>query len=173
MTSDPVRSETITDLESRIVLQRAFRSAMSNVAAAVSVVTTVQNGRPHGTTVSAFMSLSMNPPQVLVSLDRTSALLGRLHVGSLLGLNVLASHQAEVAMRFASKDADRFAELPWRLEHGAPALADRHAWLAGRVYRRVEAGDHVLVLADVLHAEQGEEAPLTYWRRSFGTHQGS
>lgn len=172
MTSDPVRSETITDLESRIVLQRAFRNAMSNVAAAVSVVTTVQQERPHGTTVSAFMSLSMNPPQVLMSLDRTSGLLARLHVGSPLGLNVLAAHQEEIAVRFASKDADKFADIPWRLEHGAPVLADRHAWLAGRVYRRVDAGDHVLVLADVLHAEQGDEAPLTYWQRSFGTHRG-
>lgn len=169
MASDPLG--TIADLETRLALQQAFRSAMSNVAAAVSVVTTVQEGRSHGTTVSAFMSLSMNPPQVLVSLDRTSGLLARLHVGSTLGLNVLAAHQEEVAMRFASKDADKFAGIDWSLEHGAPALADRHAWLAGRVYRRIDAGDHVLVLADVLHAEPGDREPLTYWRRSFGTHE--
>ena len=117
------------------------------------------------------MSLSMNPPQVLMSLDRTSGLLTRLHVGSRLGLNVLAAHQDQIAVRFASKGIDKFADIPWRLVHGVPVLSERHAWLAGRVYRRIQAGDHVLVLVDVLHAEGGEHAPLTYWQRTFGTHQ--
>ncbi len=152
-------------------LQQDFRAAMGRVAGAVTVVTTQdERGHPHGTTVSAFTSLSMEPPMVLVSLDVRSDLLDRLEVGSPLGVNVLAAHQDQVALRFATKGGDRFADLGWRSDHGAPALVDRHAWVAGRVARLVEAGDHVVVLVDVVHAEEGHQAPLTYWQRTFGTH---
>ncbi len=148
-----------------------LRAAMGQVATAVSVVTTVQDDRPHGTTVSAFMSLSMDPPMVLVSLDSTSTLLSKLDIGRAIGLNVLAAHQDQVALRFASKDDDKFADIGWRLEHGAPMLADRHAWVVGQVADLVNAGDHVLVLIDIVYAEIGGQAPLTYWQRTFGTHQ--
>ncbi len=152
--------------------QRALRSAMRNVASGVSVVTALgEDGHPHGTTVSAFMSLSMAPPMVLVSLDRTSNLLSRLSVGSSVGLNVLAAHHDQIALRFAGKAADKFAGIGWRLEQGAPALLDRHAWVVGTVSDLITAGDHVLVTIDVVHAESGAQAPLTYWQGTFGTHR--
>jgi flavin reductase (DIM6/NTAB) family NADH-FMN oxidoreductase RutF len=155
------------------VLQKSFRSAMGNVAAAVSVVTTVHDGAPHGTTVSAFASLSMDPPMLLVSLDNRSKLLAKLHVGSLVGVNVLAAHQEHVAMRFAGRGDDKFLDVPWQIENGAPALTERHAWVALRVARLVVAGDHTLVLGDVEAADVTTSRPLTYWQRTFGTHQSS
>ncbi len=162
---------TTTVLDPSQVLQRAFRGAMGNVATAVSVVTTQDESGPHGTTVSAFSSLSLSPPMLAVSLDRTSSLLARLDPGVPIGVNVLAAHQDQIALRFATKGADKFDGIDWRTEQGAPALTDRHAWVAGRVNAFVAGGDHVLVLVDVLHAESGTQAPLTYWQRSFGTHQ--
>lgn len=153
------------------VLRKSFRAAMGNVAAAVSVVTTLDGGTPHGTTVSAFASLSMEPPMLLVSLDRTSNLLARLRVGSIVGVNVLAAHHDQIGLRFAGKGDDKFVDVPWQLEDGAPALVDRHAWVALRVATLVEAGDHVLVLGDVLNANTSGQRPLTYWQRTFGTHQ--
>lgn len=151
-------------------LQQDFRAAMGNVAGGVVVATTQDDRGPHGTTVSAFTSLSIEPPMVLVALDVRSSLLDRLGVGSPLGVNVLAAHQDQVALRFATKGHDRFADVGWSSDHGAPALDDRHAWIAGRVARLVEGGDHVVVLVDVVHAAAGEQAPLTYWQRTFGTH---
>ncbi|MBW9207498.1 flavin reductase family protein [Mumia sp. zg.B17] len=153
-------------------VQHAFRAAMSHVAAAVSVVTVLEDGVPHGTTVSAFMSLSMEPPMMLVSLDARSSLLTRVRLGSRVGVNVLADGQSPVATRFATKGGDRFAELAWQVEDGAPALRERHAWVALDVDRLVPAGDHVLVLGHVRAAETGtaHPRPLTYWRRAFGTH---
>jgi flavin reductase (DIM6/NTAB) family NADH-FMN oxidoreductase RutF len=155
----------------RAVLQKSFRAAMGNVAAAVSVVTTIHDGGPHGTTVSAFASLSMDPPMLLVSLDNSSNLLTKLVVGSRLGVNVLAAHQDQVALRFAGKGDDKFLDVPWELEDGAPALLDRHAWVALTVEQLVVGGDHTLVLGAVEAADTRDAAPLTYWQRTFGTHR--
>lgn len=149
----------------------AFRQAMGNVAAAVSVVTVLHDGVPHGTTVSAFASLSMEPPMMLVSLDAQSRLLSRLEIGSIVGVNVLAAHQDQVALRFARKGGDKFADIGWRPQDGAPALVERHAYVSLSVNRLVEAGDHTLVLADVRTADVSANAALTYWQRTFGTHQ--
>jgi flavin reductase (DIM6/NTAB) family NADH-FMN oxidoreductase RutF len=152
------------------VLQKSFRAAMGNVAAAVSVVTTFHDGAPHGATVSAFSSLSMDPPMLLVSLDNRSRLLAKLEVGSRIGVNVLTADQEHVAMRFAGKGDDKFLDVPWQLEDGAPALTERHAWVALTIARLVVAGDHTLVLGDVEAADAATSRPLTYWQRTFGTH---
>lgn len=148
-----------------------FRVAMGHVAAPVAVVTTLAGGRPYGSTVSAFMSLSMEPPMLLVSLDNRSSLLGRLAVGAPVGTNILASGQSDVARVFAAPGVDRFAAVAWSLADGAPALADTHAWVAGRVGSLVPAGDHTLVLVDVLAAAYDSREPLVYHRRTYGTHQ--
>ena len=151
-------------------LQDAFREAMASVAAPVSVVTTHVGGRPYGTTVSAFASLSVAPPMLLISLQDSSHLLSLLHVGTRFGVNVLAASQAALAGRFASRAEDKFAGVDWVLEDGAPSLLGSHAWVALEVGRLVPAGDHVLVLGDVVRAVTRDDQPLTYHRRSFGTH---
>lgn len=153
------------------VLQKAFRGAMAQVATPVSVVTTQTPAGVHGTTVSAVASLSMEPPMMLISLDRRSRLLSSIDIGTVLGVNILASGQEPLASLFAGKDRDGFAGVDWTMRRGAPALADCHAWVALRATRLVEAGDHVIVLSDVIDAETGEGDPLTYWRRTFGTHR--
>ena len=154
-----------------LTLEQAFRRAMGNVVAAVSVVTTLVGGEPYGSTVSAFGSLSMNPPMMFISLDNRSTLLSRLRVGTLAAVNVLAAHHDRVALRFAQRAEDKFAGLTWSEVHGSPALEDRHALVSARVAQLVPGGDHTIVLADVLAADVTPSAPLSYWRRTFGTHQ--
>jgi flavin reductase (DIM6/NTAB) family NADH-FMN oxidoreductase RutF len=151
-------------------LETEFRAAMRHVASPVAVVTTYADDRPHGSTVSAFMSLSMQPPMLLVSLDNRSALLSLLSVGSPLGVNILASGQSDLATLFATRGADRFGSVAWTLRDGCPALDDTHAWVATRVGRLVEAGDHTLVLADVIGAAHDTREPLVYHQRVYGTH---
>lgn len=148
----------------------ALRDAMGNLSTGLTVVTTSSGGAPHGTTLSAVMSLSMDPPMVLLSLSRTSSLLARLQRGGQFGINVLAAHHDQVAIRFSRDLHDRFADLKWE-DEGAPRLADAHAWVLAEVSSTVPAGDHVLVLGDVITAEASEGRPLTYWQRTFGTHQ--
>lgn len=161
-------------IEPDAALQLAFRAAMGNVAGPVSVVTTHAAGKPAGTTVSAFVSLSMDPPMLLVSLMRGSYLLSLLSVGSVIGVNVLGAHQDGLAQQFTGRHDERFKGVDWVLVDGAPALAGAHAWISLRVARLVPAGDHVLVLGDVIDAASEDldapGTPLTYHRRSFGTH---
>lgn len=151
-------------------LETALRSAMANFATGLTVVTTSDGGRPHGSTLSGVMSLSMDPPMVLLSLARTSSLLARLQRGGRFGVNVLAAHQDQVALRFATKVHDRFADIGWS-DEGAPRLDDVHAWVLADVTQTVPAGDHVLVIGSVVQAEAGPHRPLVYWQRTFGTHQ--
>ena len=151
-------------------LEGDFRRAMANVAAPVSVVTTDVGGTPVGATVSAFDSLSMQPPLMTVALQRSSRLLSWLTTGARLGVNVLGSTQAAVAMRFARHDLDRFAGVTWSLVDGAPRLEGTHAWIVLDVLERLPAGDHVVIGA-VVSAERGIGAPLTYHDRIFGTHR--
>ncbi|MFI6284836.1 flavin reductase family protein [Streptomyces sp. NPDC051018] len=152
-------------------LQSAFRAAMAGVCTPVCVVTTVDRGRPHGTTVSAVASLSMSPPMVLVALDRGSGLLSLVRHTGRFGLNVLASGQSDLALRFARKDADRFAGTTWSAEPGSARLAGIAAWVRCEVAELVGGGDHIIVLGSVVDATSTDVAPLTYHARTFGTHQ--
>ncbi|MFD1858827.1 flavin reductase family protein [Aeromicrobium camelliae] len=152
-------------------VQAGLRQAMANLTTGLCVVTTSSGGgRPHGTTMSGVMSLSMDPPMVLLSLARTSSLLARLSRGGTFGVNVLSAHQDQIALRFSKDVHDRFADIPWD-DAGAPRLADAHAWVLADVSSLVPAGDHMLVLGDVVAAEAAGGRPLSYWQRTFGTHQ--
>src|SRR5437870_5774242 len=103
---------------------------MASVPAPVTIVTTVVDGRPHGSTVSSFASLSLDPPMVLVALDLGSGLLRLLRRTRRFAVNVLSSEQRELALAFARKGGDRFGEVAWSMSGGLPRLAGVAAWLA-------------------------------------------
>src|SRR4051812_1052350 len=149
----------------------AFREVMAGVPTPVSVVTTLRDDRPHGTTVSAFTSLSMAPPMLLVALDRGSDLLARLAIGQPFGVTVLGAGQAGLAAAFARKGADKFTGIDWRADDGAPRLLGSPGWLACTVTQLVDGGDHVVVLGTVVRAAAAGGPPLTYHGRTFGTHR--
>ncbi|MDV7353670.1 flavin reductase family protein [Rhodococcus oxybenzonivorans] len=147
-----------------------FRDLMASVCTPVSVVTTVDRDRPHGTTVSAFASLSVDPPMILVALDRESALLALVREHRMLGLNVLSCEQAALAATFARKGDDKFDGVEWTLRAGVPHITGAAGWLAGEVSTLVDGGDHVVALVRVLELATGDGPPLTYHNRTFGTH---
>jgi flavin reductase (DIM6/NTAB) family NADH-FMN oxidoreductase RutF len=152
-------------------LSHQFRAVMAGVATPVSVVTTLVDDDPYGTTVSAFASLSMTPPMVLVSLDRGSTLLAAIRRSNRLGLNVLGHHQARLALTFAGKGGpDKFTGVGWHVDHDLPRLPGSPGWLSCTVGDFVDGGDHVIVLGDVVRAETRDVPPLTYHGRAFGTH---
>jgi flavin reductase (DIM6/NTAB) family NADH-FMN oxidoreductase RutF len=150
-----------------------FRSVMGQVCTPVSVVTAFDGHRPHGTTVSAFASQSLDPPMVLVSLAATSRLLSCLELGGRFALNVLSVTQADLAMRFAGTHEDKFRDQTWDLVHGAPCLLDAAAVMVCEISERLAVGDHVIVCGTVLHADSASVQPLTYHGRSFGTHSAA
>jgi flavin reductase (DIM6/NTAB) family NADH-FMN oxidoreductase RutF len=146
---------------------------MARVCTPVSVVTALDGDRPHGTTVSAFASLSLAPPMVLVSLDRGSDLLELVRTTGRFAVNVLSREQAEIAMRFARKGADKFHEVDWQLEAGMPRLGGTCGWLCCAVSGLVDGGDHVIALGRVTAAQAYSREPLTYHAWTFGTHSAT
>jgi flavin reductase (DIM6/NTAB) family NADH-FMN oxidoreductase RutF len=147
-----------------------FRDLMAAVAAPVTVVTTAVDGAPYGTTVSAFASLSLHPAMVTVALDRASAVLARIGSSGRFAVNVLAAGQDDLALGFARRGADRFAQVDWHEDHGLPRLAAAAGFLACEVSATVEGGDHLLLLGTVTHAHTAPAPPLVYAYRTSGTH---
>lgn len=163
---------TSASMRSGAAAQQAFRDVMAAVASPVAVVTAMDGSRPYGTTVSAFTSLSLTPPMVLVSLDERSRLLAVIRRSGRFGLNVLGAHQAPLASVFARSGPDKFDGVGWSPSGELPRLPDAAAWIAAEVADWVDAGDHTVLLAHVTAAEPGEGSlkPLTYHQRFFGTH---
>jgi flavin reductase (DIM6/NTAB) family NADH-FMN oxidoreductase RutF len=146
-----------------------FREALAGVCTPVSVVTSHHDERPHGTTVSAFCSLSMQPPMVLVSLDRNSDLLAMVTQSRVFGINVLSHGQQDLALNFARKGTDKFDGVGWELHRGVPRIAGAATWLVCSLAQLHEGGDHLVAIGLVEHAESGPGDPLLYRYREFGT----
>jgi flavin reductase (DIM6/NTAB) family NADH-FMN oxidoreductase RutF len=106
---------------------------------------------------------------ILVSLDQNSDLLKIIQESGRFGVNVLASGQQSLATTFARKGADKFAGVAWYMDHGAPRLAGKGQWLVCRTDQLITAGDHVIIIGLVVHADTHSFEPLLYRQRAFGT----
>jgi len=153
-----------------VIGSEEFRSALASVCAPVTVVTAMDDARPHGTTVSAFSSLSLQPPLIMVALDRDSDLLAIVRDARKFGVNLLTHFQDELALRFAKKGRNKFSGVQWRAENGVPRLMAGSGWLACELHDMVHAGDHEIAIGLVVAAEPIGGAPLIYQNRKFGTH---
>lgn len=147
-----------------------LKDVMAGVCTPVAVVTAMDGARPHGTTVSAFASLSMTPPMVLVCLERGSELLRIIRETEQFGMNILGSAHSDLATTFARKGLDKFDSVDWDLRSGVPKLVGTSGWLACVVSQLVDGGDHVIAFGRVKEATAADIQPLTYHKRKFGTH---
>lgn len=161
-----LRDDDVSD--GKVMVERdAFREALGAVCTPLAIVTSQLAARPHGTTVSAFCSLSLAPPLVLVSLDRTSRLLAMIRTTGRFGINVLEHGQHALATRFATKHDDKFADVAWSMDHGLPRIHGAGSWIACQLENLLEGGDHEIVVGLVEHAEQRARNPLLYQHRTF------
>lgn len=124
----------------------AWRCFMRNWPGGVAVVTSALNGRPAGCTLNSFISVSLCPPLLLVSLARSSRTFAVIAVTGTFAINVLAGHQRRLAERFATGADDKFAAVRCRWESGIPVLEDTSATAICDVERVIDAADHALVL---------------------------
>src|SRR5271168_1783870 len=159
------------ETESPLVPIDQFRSVMTQVASAVSVVTCALDGAPHGATVSAFASLSMEPPMMLVALNRHSGLLRIILQARRFRINVLSADQQEIATWFASeRSPDRFIGPRWRYDDGLPLIFDAQARITCALGEVLHGGDHVILLGYVKDAAAQPRPPLVRYARTFGTY---
>ena len=149
-------------------LPDAFREAMAHVVSPVTVVTTMVDGVAYGSTVSAFASLSVHPPMVMLALDDRGAFISHARAAGRIGVNVLSQTQAETALVFASRGrTDRFDAVEWVADEGLPRLVGTAAWLRCDDVQFLPGGDHTVLLATVTAAETYGPDGLAYYRRSF------
>jgi len=147
----------------------AFRDVIGRFASGVTVITASCAGVDYGMTASAVTSLSLQPPMLLVCINRANATYRAVSRSRVFAVNILGEGQAELAGRFASSDADKFVDvevLAGRL--GAPLLADALATVECRVTEHFAGGTHEVFFGRVVVACAREGAPLTYFRGSFG-----
>ena len=147
----------------------AFRSLLGRFASGLSVVTTVdQTGRDVGMTVSAFASVSLEPPLVLICVARDASVFNELTAAHYVVVNILAAEQESLSRRFAGPVSHRFDGLGYsRAKTGAPILDDVLAWCECRVVQRHEAGDHLLLVAEVERGAVQDHKPLLYYRGGY------
>ena len=140
----------------------AFRRTLGMFATGVTVLTTRVGEQVHGMTANAFMSVSLRPPLVLVSIDRRARLGALLHQGTRFGVSVLEARQTGLSDRFAGRVTDHVPEATFEVVHETPLVEGALAHLVARVVRSYWGGDHSLFLGQVEFARYGEGRPLLF-----------
>ena len=151
------------------ITQDEFRAALSQFASGVTVVTTKDlAGALHGITVSAFCSVSLDPPLVLICVEKEAASHHVFMESGVYVVNILSSGQADMSERFASLVADRFAGVDFSLNiDGIPILANCLANLECRVKAESDGGDHSVFVGEVEKVTLAEGDPLIYFRGDY------
>jgi flavin reductase (DIM6/NTAB) family NADH-FMN oxidoreductase RutF len=140
-----------------------FRRTLGMFATGVTVITTKRGEQVHGMTANAFMSVSLRPPLILISVDRRAKMNALLHEGVRYGVSVLEAGQAAVSDRFAGRSADTDAPEPvFEIVSDTPLVQDALANLVARVVRSYWGGDHSLFLGQVEYVRYGDGAPLLF-----------
>jgi flavin reductase (DIM6/NTAB) family NADH-FMN oxidoreductase RutF len=154
------------------IISDEFREAMRFWASGVTIVSAEYAGARHGMTVSAFFSVSITPPIVLVSLSWGSRTRDLVQKSNAFGITILTSQQQDLSDRFAgrySEDTDRFDGLQtFKLSTGAPLLMGGLAYFDCRVVSAVDIGEHTLYIGEVVAVCPGQAGqPLLYYDRGY------
>jgi flavin reductase (DIM6/NTAB) family NADH-FMN oxidoreductase RutF len=140
----------------------ALRRTLGMFATGVTVITTLKGEQVHGMTANAFMSVSLEPPLVLISVDRRTKMCGMLHEGSHYGVSVLCESQAALSDRFAGRPCDDCPNPRFDLIRETPLVDGALAHFVARVERSYWGGDHSLFLGRVEYARQHNGTPLLF-----------
>lgn len=151
------------------VTPNEFRSALRHLATGVTIVTTRDTeGRPSGLTASAFTALSLEPPLVLVCIDREAAAHPALEQHGWFAVNMLAAGQEPLSRQFAASGGDKFAGVAFREGQASlPLLDGVLVALECRIVDRHQGGDHTIFVGQVEGASMGAGSPLVYFRGAY------
>lgn len=149
--------------------QQELRRVLGHFAAGVTVVTTVSgDGRPYGLTATAFTSVSLEPPLVLVCVDKHSESHPHFHASGVFAVNFLGVDHEHLSRRFAVSGGEKFKDLAFRFGvTGAPVLTEALGYLECRTVEVFEGGDHSIFLGKVEAADAHEGEPLIHFRGTY------
>lgn len=146
-----------------------LRRIMGHFATGVTVITTKdKDGALTGLTANAFMSLSLNPPLVLISVDKGATCYACFELKNGFTVNFLSEDQEEISRRFATKGADKFADLKWRAGgNGAAIIEGALGYVECRITECHEGGDHTIVVGEIVDARATGERPLLFFKGKY------
>lgn len=145
----------------------SFRSAIGAFATGVAVITTEHAGRDYGVTVNSLTSISLHPLLLLVSLKHGSGSADAILQSGRFGVNILGADQEALSNRFVAKIGNRFDGVACDRSHSVPLIQGTVAAFVCRVERSVEAGDHTIILGQVLAGGARPAEPLLYHRGGY------
>jgi flavin reductase (DIM6/NTAB) family NADH-FMN oxidoreductase RutF len=155
--------------DTALIDARLFRSTMGRFATGITVVTVAHNdGHPHAMTANAFLSVSLDPPLMLVSLNNRSRMNAHLHFGRRYGINVLTASQEGYSRHFGGHPVEGL-EVNWlpRLDTDPPLLDGCVAHIVARVVDIHPAGDHTLYIGHVEYLRYWERHPLLFFSGEY------
>ena len=148
--------------------QALFRRVLGHWASGVTVVTTAVDGQRHGLTASSFSSLSLDPPLVLVCLDRRITGYRLVEQAGHFAINILDEDGEYLSRQFASKNDDKFAGVAFTEGVlGAPLLDASLAQIECRLHAVYDGGDHGIFVGAVERMQVREDKPLLYFRGGY------
>lgn len=146
----------------------SYKRSLRKFASGITIVTVASNGDLHGMTATSFASVSLEPPLILVSLEKRSFTHDLVLASRSFAVNVLAADQEPLARDFARRGEKSFAGIECRRSaSGAPLIAGCLAWLECDITEVVPGGDHDVVVARVVASDTREGAPLIYFERAY------
>jgi len=153
----------------RTVTAKEFKAAMRHFPTGVTVVTSLKDGEPRGLTVSSFASVSVDPPMVLICINREARSYLYISTSKIFCVNFLAGNQRALAERFAGKlRENQFAGIEYDVDAtGAAVLRGTVAHLDCEVVEEHHAGSHSIFIGRVLSCISRPGSPLGYYNGEF------
>lgn len=149
-----------------------FRRVLGHLPTGVTVVASVdpRSDTPCGLTANAVTSVSLEPPLVLVCVDRAADTHACIEAAGFFSINILMAEQEGLARRFAAWDvAEKFRDVPFRtVATGAPVIENVLAWVDCWTHAAYPGGDHTIYVGEVVAADARPGLPLVFYRGGYG-----
>ncbi|GIN58157.1 flavin reductase family protein [Lederbergia ruris] len=147
-----------------------YLDVMGNYPTGVTVVTTTNDQKvPLGLTVNSFASVSLDPLLVLWSIDKKVSSYPVFTQTDRFAINVLASDQADICSLFVKKNIDRFSQCEWEFSKiNLPIISGAAGVLQCKTFKTIEAGDHTILIGEVVDILSTNKKPLLYHQRKMG-----
>ncbi len=153
--------------QSLAIEPQQFRRTLSRFATGVTVITVADGEHVHGMTANAFMSVSLNPPLVLISIGHNAQMYRLLGLESRYGVSILSDDQEGLSRHFGGRPMDSL-EIAFVQERGVPLLKGAIAHIVARVVDVHQAGDHTLFIGEVEYIQERHGSPLLFYATSYG-----
>lgn len=148
---------------------RELRNVMGHFATGVTIITTKDTaGKPFGLTANAFSSLSLDPPLLLICVDKKVDCYACFEASQVFAVNFLSEGQDQLSTRFATKGIEKFEGVPYKLgELGVPLLDGALAHIECKLAGAYEGGDHTIYVGEIQNAVVLNDRPLLFFKGKY------